>query len=314
MIDGVILVQKPCRLTSHDVVDRIRKIFSIRKVGHFGTLDPLATGLLLVGIGRATRLFPFFSGLDKAYIGSLTFGTATDTYDSEGRPTGPGCREFPPRSKIDRALEHFRGAIRQIPPPFSAKKIGGKPSYLLAREKKSVQLEAVPVTIHAFSPTEYLPPVLDFEVECSSGTYIRSLAHDLGRQLSCGAHLTRLVRTRIGRFSLEDSHTLETLETAASENRTHQVILPMEQLFPEWTKITLTNGGAALASNGNLITPEDILSISALNSSKTSSHSGSEPVLRLFNTEGRLLAFARKHPEKTGLHPFLVVGDANNHA
>lgn len=311
MMDGLILVHKPLFLTSHDVVDRIRKIVGMRRVGHFGTLDPLATGLLLIGTGRATRLFPFFSGLDKTYQGSVTFGTATDTYDAEGQPIGSECRDYPSRERIEQALTAFRGNISQIPPPYSAKKIAGKPSYRLARDKQKVELQPIQVRIDAFDLMDYRPPVLDVEITCSSGTYIRSLAHDLGREVDCGAHLTRLVRTRIGSYLVKNSFTLEQMARFSPASHPAPFLVPMEDLFLDWPKILLNTSGVDLARNGNLVFPENFQTFSAGESGDLPAPSGENTVLRLFTPQGRLLAFARKHSEKSGLHPFLVVGDEN---
>ena len=197
-MDGLILIDKPQDLTSHDVVQSIRKILKIKKAGHYGTLDPLATGLLVVALGKATRLFPFFSKTEKVYKGQIKLGFSTDTYDSQGTPTSTETKDFPDKKRLLEAMKKFEGDIDQIPPLFSAKKYKGKPLYILARKKKEIKREPRKIFVHYFRIKEFNAPFVDFEVKCSSGTYIRSLAHDLGKNLGCGAHLTRLKREKAG--------------------------------------------------------------------------------------------------------------------
>jgi tRNA pseudouridine55 synthase len=207
-------------MTSHDVVNRLRKITGERSIGHLGTLDPMATGVLPLLMGKYTRLAQYFSAAEKSYRGDIRFGFATDTWDADGEPAGPDC--WPEGSQtitLDRvraAAARFGGEIQQMPPQFSAKKIDGQPAYKLARAGKPAELKPVRVRIEAFEILALEGPVASFTIDISSGGYVRSVAHELGQDLGCGAHLSRLRRTRAGMFTLEDAHTLEELEALAS--------------------------------------------------------------------------------------------------
>jgi len=308
-MDGLILVHKPPKLTSHDVVDNIRDILGIKKVGHFGTLDPFATGLLVIAVGKATRLFPFYLKTDKSYTARIKLGIATDTYDLQGQPTTEdnSAAGLPEKSIILKTIDTFKGKQLQVPPIYSAKKFKGKPLYIHAREKKNIELKACPVNIHEFELKEYHPPHLDCFIRCSSGTYIRSIAHDLGQKLGCGAHLTSLQRTAIGLFHLEDSFYLDDIKKLASANRFNEFILPLESVLPEYPKIVLSEFGAKLARNGNMILPENILNIYGLPTSNNKNDPDREQLFRLFSPDGELLAIAKTQQNKMGLHPFLVI-------
>ncbi|MGZ4887344.1 MAG: tRNA pseudouridine(55) synthase TruB, partial [Candidatus Aminicenantales bacterium] len=195
-MDGLLIIDKPPGCTSHDVVLRVRSLLGTKRVGHGGTLDPDATGVLLVALGQATRFFPFLSGHDKTYQGRIRLGHATDTYDAAGRPTTEEWTDaFPGDAAVAAAMKSFEGEILQVPPPYSAKKLGGRPAYKLARAGRDFVLEPVRVTVRLFRLENYAPPFLDFEAACSAGTYIRSLAHELGLKLGCGGHLHSLRRT-----------------------------------------------------------------------------------------------------------------------
>lgn len=307
-MDGLILVHKPIKLTSHDVVDKIRQILDTKKVGHFGTLDPFATGLLVIAVGKATRLFPFYLKTEKSYTAQIKLGLATDTYDLYGKPkTEEGSSSLPNKSKILKSIEQFKGEQLQVPPIYSAKKLKGKPLYVHARENREIELKPCPVYIHEFELKKYHPPYLDCFIRCSSGTYIRSLAHDLGQKLECGAHLTLLQRTAIGLFHLEDSLHLDAIAKLASSNDFNKFLIPLESVLPEYPKIVLTEFGAKLARNGNMIIPENILSIYGMPKSKGKFEPGHEQLFRLFSPDGELIAFAKTQQNKSGLHPFLVM-------
>ncbi len=208
-------------MTSHDVVNRLRRITGERSIGHMGTLDPMATGVLPLMMGRFTRLAQFFSAAEKAYQGAIRFGFATDTYDAEGEPAGPDrWAEFAQTVTLETiraAAARFRGEMQQMPPPFSAKKIEGRPAYKLAREGKPVHLKPARVCIDAFAIETMVGAEIGFSMEISAGGYVRSVAHELGQELGCGAHLSRLRRTRAGPFTLADAHTLEELEALAGD-------------------------------------------------------------------------------------------------
>lgn len=208
-VDGALVIDKPAGLTSHDVVARARRLLGERSIGHLGTLDPAATGVLPLLVGRLTRLAQFMQGSDKQYEGVIAFGFATSTYDAQGEPLGPAASALPALPEIEAALGHFRGPMRQTPPPFSAKKIAGVPAYKLARRGQTVELEPVDVVIHEFQLRKWEPGRFQFRVVCSSGTYVRSLAHDLGRALGVGAHLAELRRTRSGEFDIADAVPLD---------------------------------------------------------------------------------------------------------
>lgn len=218
--DGLLLVDKPPKLTSHDVVDVARRLLGTRRVGHTGTLDPAATGLLVLCVGRAGRLQSFLTAWEKTYEGTIVFGVATDTYDTEGTPVGaphPGAE--PSRERLEEACRAFTGEILQVPPPFSAKKVNGKKFYELARAGEPVPDTPKKVTVRALEILGLDGAVARFRVTCTSGTYIRSLAHDIGKALGTGAHLGSLRRTSIGPFRLEDARTLDALEALGPGER-----------------------------------------------------------------------------------------------
>jgi tRNA pseudouridine55 synthase len=306
-MDGLILVDKPAGATSHDIVARIRRILGIKRVGHFGTLDPLATGLLLVAVGTATKLFPFFSKKDKVYSGQIRLGFATDTYDALGSPASELSSNYPEREVLARTMNLFVGNLEQTPPPYSAKKLQGRPLYKWARAEKVVLLRPSPVLVHSFELKAYHPPWLDFESSCSSGTYMRSLAHDLGERLGCGAHLTRLRRLAVGDYSLSDSHSLENVERLARAGRKKEFLLPLEALLREFPRAILRESAALELQKGRGLRVEGILSVSGPGPGLISSEKEAEGTFRLFSPEGKFLALARKEQGGERLIPFLVL-------
>jgi tRNA pseudouridine55 synthase len=212
----VLLINKPLQWTSFDAVRKIRNLIRIKKVGHAGTLDPLATGLLIICTGKFTKKINEYMAKEKEYTGSFALGATTPTYDLESEPQNFKPVDGITEETIISATKPFTGAILQIPPAHSAIKLEGKRMYELARQGKEVKLEPRPVTIHEFEITKIDMPVIHFRVVCSTGTYIRSLAHDFGHALGCGAYLSGLCRTRIGEFKLEDSMTIEEFQKAMS--------------------------------------------------------------------------------------------------
>src|SRR5438034_3408360 len=213
-MNGVLVIDKPAGLTSHDVVNRVRRIFQQRSVGHLGTLDPSATGVLPLVLGNLTRLAQFYTSAEKIYEGVIRFGFATDTYDAEGTPAGPPQNIQVSLEEIRRLGAHFQGVIEQMPPPFSAKKIHGVPAYKLARKHLEVPLQPVQVEIKEF---EVLAVDLDratFRARVASGTYMRSVAHEMGQKLGCGAHLASLRRTALGEFDLAEAHSIDEVDSA----------------------------------------------------------------------------------------------------
>jgi tRNA pseudouridine55 synthase len=232
-MNGVIVVDKPAGWTSHDVVNKVRHIAGTR-VGHMGTLDPLATGVLPLLMEKATRLAQFFRRNDKVYEAVIRFGVATTTYDAEGTALGPEVDVELTVEKIEQGLQYFRGRFLQVPPAVSAKKVGGVRAYKLAR--KNIEVKLPPVEVETFS-VDLLH--LDrnearIRVHCSAGTYLRSIAHDLGADLGCGAHIKQLRRTASGYFGISLARTLEALEQLASENRLEEALIPSAELLPEF--------------------------------------------------------------------------------
>ena len=209
-MNGLLVVNKPAGMTSHDVVNRVRRIAQIRRVGHTGTLDPMATGVLVLLLGPATRLAQFVSGHNKAYRAEVRLGTTTTTYDAEGDITGQAPVDVTDAA-LGAALAQFRGPLQQLPPMYSAIKVRGKKLYELARQGKEVERQPRAVTVYQLTQVAWDSPRLTLDIVCSPGTYIRSLAHDLGQVLGCGAHLTGLTRTAVGEFTLAQSHTLPAL-------------------------------------------------------------------------------------------------------
>src|SRR6202795_4246777 len=234
LMNGVIVIDKPPGLTSHDVVNRVRRILGQRSVGHLGTLDPSATGVLPVVLGNLTRLAQFYVHSEKTYEGVIRFGFATDTYDSDSEPRGPAATVNVSLEKITELAVRFVGLIEQVPPPFSAKKIKGVPAYKLARKHQEVALKPVQVEIKEFEILAVEGDQASFRARVASGTYMRSIAHDMGRQLGCGAHLQSLRRTELGEFDLSQSHTLEELDRACKAGKIiDDVFIHPRQLLPE---------------------------------------------------------------------------------
>ncbi len=233
---GLLIVDKPVGPTSHKIVNLVRRGIGIRKVGHAGTLDPRASGVLVLCLGPATRLSEYLSTSSKRYEAVVRFGKSTQTYDAEGpvlRETGSA----PTLDEIEAVLPEFRGQIEQIPPPFSAIKVRGKKAYELARSGKQVDLESRTVTIHRLEVLDYRAPDLLLDVECTAGTYIRSLAHNLGERLKSGAHLANLRRTKAGPFTLEDAIPLPKIEVGFLTNKWEKYIRPAADALPDFPKV-----------------------------------------------------------------------------
>ena len=211
-MNGVLIIDKPSGLTSHDVVNRVRRILGQKSVGHLGTLDPMATGVLPLVVGNFTRLAQFYTSSEKSYEGTVRFGFSTDTYDAEGDPSSAPQPVSLSRDQLEPLAARFRGVIEQAPPPFSAKKIHGVPAYKLARKQKPVELKPVQVEIKEFEILSVESDRATFRARVASGTYMRSVAHDMGQLMGCGAHLESLRRTAVAEFTLADAHSLEALQ------------------------------------------------------------------------------------------------------
>jgi len=233
-LNGAVVVDKPAGWTSHDVVNKIRRIFGTKKVGHLGTLDPAATGVLPLLVNRATRLAQFFNAGQKEYEGVIRFGYATSTYDADGEPLGD---DRPPEltlEDVERVLRPFRGTFLQAPPPVSAKKIGGRPAYELARKQVEFELKPVEVTVYSIEVLDVKGCRLRLKVRCSPGTYLRAVAHDAGQILGCGAFLESLRRTVSGPFGESQARTIEQLEALAQAGRLQEALVPASDLLPEF--------------------------------------------------------------------------------
>ena len=233
-MDGAVVVDKPSGWTSHDVVNKVRRFAGTRKVGHLGTLDPAATGVLPLVIGRATRLAQFYTRNDKIYEGVIHFGYSTDSYDADGEATSPERDVVLDREQVEAALQKFRGPFAQTPPPVSAKKIGGRPAYEMARKQQPVELKPVDVEVYALDLLRLEGSEAEVRVHCSAGTYLRSIAHEAGQALGCGALLKALRRTASGDFKIEAARTLEQLVALAASGRFDEAVIPAAQLLPEF--------------------------------------------------------------------------------
>lgn len=252
-MDGVLVIDKPAGLTSHDVVNRVRRILQERSVGHLGTLDPLATGVLPLVAGRMTRLAQFYTASEKTYEGVIRFGFATDTYDAEGEPLGPPQEVKATLEQLREVASRFRGHIRQMPPPFSAKKIHGVPAYKLARKHREVALQPVDVEIKDFELLAWEGEQARFRARVASGTYMRSVAHEMGQILGCGAHLAALRRTALGEFVIGDAHTLEDAEAAAQQGRAEELFVHPRKLLPEMPSVTANEENVARIRVGRAV-------------------------------------------------------------
>lgn len=252
-MNGVLIVDKPSGLTSHDVVNRSRRILKERSIGHVGTLDPLATGVLPLVVGNFTRLAQFYNSSEKSYEGVIRFGFSTDTYDAEGEPTSPAQTVNLSLDSIRDLANHFRGKIEQVPPPFSAKKIQGVPAYKLARKNKEVSLAPVQVEIKDFEVLSLDGDRAAFRARVASGTYMRSVAHDMGQRLGCGAHLHSLRRTTVAEFTVADAHTLEELDTAVHNGSEEDLFIHPRKILPEFPSVTATDEMASRIRSGRTV-------------------------------------------------------------
>jgi tRNA pseudouridine55 synthase len=234
--DGALVIDKPKGKTSHDVVDAVRHLAGFRQIGHLGTLDPLATGVLVLLLGRATRLMQFYAGRRKRYSAGFRFGFSTDTYDSDGVAQGSDLAPSLDRARLEADAAACLGRFEQMPPSFSAKKVHGRPAYELARKKQAVELKPVEVELFEYKLTEIEGSTARFMIECSSGTYIRALAHDMGEKLGCGAHLAEITRLAVGEFSMEQAVKLEELAEAARAGRFTDYLIGLENLLPNFPR------------------------------------------------------------------------------
>jgi len=291
--DGILNVNKPEGWTSFRVVAWLRRLTGERRVGHAGTLDPIATGVLPVCFGQATRVVEFLAGDSKAYLAEIRLGATTDTFDREGKVVGTGDTIGITPDKIESALASFRGTIEQTPPAYSALKKDGKPYYQLVRQGLSPELRPRRVTIHSIRLIKYEPPVVTVEVECGKGTYIRSLAHDLGQRLGCGAYLNSLTRLRCGPFTIDDAVTLPQFESAYHEGNWRELLHPIDAPLLDWKAAILDRQSECSLRHGNpLVLPVDAMV--------------GERYCLAYSRDGYLVAVLRFVADKGHWHPFKV--------
>ena len=296
--DGALVINKPKGKTSHDVVDAVRYLAGFRQIGHLGTLDPLATGVLVLLLGRATRLVQFYAGRRKRYTAGFRFGFATDTYDSDGQPQGPDSAPVLDARMLEKFAAERTGRFEQMPPMFSAKKVGGRPAYELARKKQAVELKPVEVELYEYKLKEIEGSLARFVIECSSGTYIRALAHEMGQKLGCGAHLAEITRTAVGEFSLEQAISLEELAEARNAGKFADCLIKLENLLVNFPRINVLPVVEKRVRHGSKFN----ISVSQLQPGRvepppgaTTELDGGEPAaprLRVFNQQDKLIAIA----------------------
>lgn len=254
-MDRVLIVDKPAGMTSHDVVERVRRTSGIRRVGHTGTLDPSATGVLVLLVGRATRLAQFFLDDEKDYRGEMILGASTDTQDAQGKVVSTSAVVGITAADVENAFAGFVGEIEQVPPMVSAIKRGGTPLYVLARRGVTVPREPRRVLVKRLVLLGYRAPVAEFEVTCSRGTYVRTLAHDVGRALGCGAHLGRLTRERVGRFRIADAASLD--EVSGAGRDLARLGLSMFEACDAWPALRVDRGELDAIANGAPVEVEE---------------------------------------------------------
>jgi tRNA pseudouridine55 synthase len=283
-LDGILNVDKPQGITSFGVVARIKRLAGEKRVGHAGTLDPEATGVLPVCLGKATRIVQYLTDSAKTYVASVELGVCTDSYDAAGAVTRRADVSGIGRAQIDASLEKFRGAISQTPPMYSALKYHGQPLYKLAREGIIVERKSRAVTIHRLELIDWHPPEISLEIECSKGTYIRSLAHDLGQALGCGACLKTLRRTRCGIFDIKEAVPFAALQAAREVER---FLLPMDSALRNYRAAVIDEAGEKAMKHGGLLTPDqvDIKDITT------------PDIIRVYARDGRFLGLLRYVPE-----------------
>jgi tRNA pseudouridine55 synthase len=302
-INGVLVLDKPAGLTSHDVVARVRKILGTRQVGHFGTLDPFATGVLPVSVGKATRFAQFYLKSRKAYEGRIRFGFSTDTYDATGKPSSDAAAVTLDSRALEKLFPDFTGRLMQTPPPYSAKRVGGVRAYKLARQQKPVNLAPVEVEIYALELLGVEGDQVRFAVECSGGTYVRSLAHDLGQKLGSGGHLAGLRRTAVAEFKESRAVSLEGLQEAVQQGRLVSCLVRLEALLPDCPELVVHGREEASVRHGHHF---ELAQGLRPGRGEAASRSPVAALLKILNPERRLIAVAR-HVSGSVYHPNLVL-------
>lgn len=278
-MNGLLIFDKPSGLTSHDVVSLVRRASGERSVGHLGTLDPMATGVLPLLLGKWTRLAQFFGAAEKQYAGTIRFGFATDTYDAEGKAAGEPRALQCTLAELQQISLRFRGEIEQVPPVFSAKKIGGVPAHKLARQGKEVAVKAARISIHDFALTSLEGDVATFTMHVSAGGYVRSVAHELGELAGCGAHLASLRRTQAGPFTLGEAVTREQLIDAANAGTLDSLLRHPRSVLPELPAVTADEGSQTKLRNGMAVNLPEF---------------SDAPLVRIFSGSKDLLGIGRR--------------------
>ncbi|WP_433965589.1 tRNA pseudouridine(55) synthase TruB [Tunturiibacter gelidiferens] len=290
-MNGLLVLDKPSGITSHDVVAIVRRATGEKSIGHLGTLDPMATGVLPLLLGKYTRLAQFFGQADKHYTGHIRFGFATDSFDADGTPVGEALPLRQTLEELQTLSQKFRGELDQVPPIFSAKKINGVAAHKLARAGAEVAVKPARITIHNFELTSLEGDTASFVMSVSAGGYVRSVAHELGQLASCGAHLSTLRRTRAGAFSLEHAITIDQLKTASMAEL--EALLPHPRtLLPEMPSVTVDDQMAGRLRNGMQVNLPDF---------------SQAPLIKVFTTPTDLLAIARRIAG-TLMQPIVVLG------
>ena len=289
MIHGVVNIKKEKGFTSHDVVAKLRGIVGQKKIGHTGTLDPDATGVLPVCLGKATKLCDMLTDKNKTYETVMLLGKSTDTQDVSGTVLSEGSIKDIDDDAVKRCIGEFVGEYLQIPPMYSALKVNGKKLYELARQGIEVERKARPVVIYEINVIEMNLPRVRMEVSCSKGTYIRTLCHDIGQKLGCGACMEELVRTRVSCFTLSDSLTLSEIQELRDAERLEEVLVPIEKMFSEYQAVTIKKEFAAFAYNGNWFMPKHICERIELDDGKQ---------VRVYDEEGHFIAIYAFNKEK----------------
>lgn len=290
-LSGILNVDKPPGMTSHDVVDVVRRVAGQRKVGHAGTLDPMATGVLLVCLGQATRVAEYLMAGRKRYRATITLGVTTDTYDADGQVVSSGGATDLACAEIEMALSSFVGSIEQVPPMYSAVKQDGQPLYKLARQGKMVERKPRPVEVDEIVLLDWTSPSLVVEVACSPGTYIRSLAHDLGQQLGCGAYLAALARLSSGQFTLEQAVSLGRLQEAFQHGQEAQYLLPLDEALLDWPAMIVGADDARRIVQGQTVCGGLVVA------------RGDEVLCRAYSLDGDFLAIMIYHAETERWRP-----------
>jgi len=300
---GVFIIDKAPGWTSHDVVAALRRLLRIRQVGHFGTLDPFATGVLPLSVGKGTRFAQFYLRSRKAYRGTICFGYATDTYDATGQPSSERATPHLDRFALEEVFRDFTGRLMQTPPPFSAKRVGGVRAHELARQRKPVALASVEVEVYALELLSVQADWVSFAVECSGGTYVRSLAHDMGQRLRWPAHLASLRRTAVAEFKESRAVTLEKLEEALRRGELETWRVPLEALLPECPELVVRGREEISVRHGHAFELPQAL---RPDRGDKAGRAAFMNVLKIVNAERRLIAVAR-HVGGSVYHPDLVL-------